>query len=281
MQQHGRTIILSDTHLGKPGRGARSAKALFPLLEGADHLVLNGDAAELHDNHYRAEAARQVIELRDHCERAGIELTLIAGNHDPMIAELRTLRLRGEAIVVIHGDALHPAIAPWAEQAPRLRELNDQAIASAKTRRELAEDADGMSEEALELEAARYASHMHWSEAEGDPHDGPRGLRGWLSNLKMYARAVYYWVKLPSDAFRYAARHAPGCRFFVFGHIHRPGVWERDGRVVINTGAFERPARPRGVIIESDRLHVRPIAWSGETWAWGDRDKAVYDLPES
>jgi len=279
MQPQGRTVILSDTHLGKPGRAARSAKALFPLLEGADHLILNGDAAELHDNRYQADAARQMIELRDHCEATGIELTLIAGNHDPMITERRALRLHGRSIVVTHGDAMHPAIAPWAKQATRLRQLNDQAIASARSRLEAGPDAEGMTDEVLRLEAARHASHVHWSEAQGDPNDHPGGVRGWLGYSKMMVLAMYYWVKLPGMAFGYAARHAPDCRFLIFGHIHRPGVWERGGRVVINTGAFERPARPRGVIIEDGRLRVCPIIWQRGAWRWARQDKAQYPLP--
>ena len=46
-----RVVILSDTHIGKPGRGAPSAESLRPLWQKASRLILNGDVAEIHDPH--------------------------------------------------------------------------------------------------------------------------------------------------------------------------------------------------------------------------------------
>src|SRR5690606_41113795 len=43
------------------------------------------------------------------------------------------------------------------------------------------------------------------------------------------------------------------------GHAHRPGIWRRHGRVLINTGSFSLPGRPRGVLIDSEKLSVRTI----------------------
>ena len=103
----------------------------------------------------------------------------------------------------------------------------------------------------------------------------PRHPRDLLRFVGVSAKVMYYWMKIPDSAFRYCAFHAPNCRYFVFGHIHRSGVWQRDGRVVINTGSFERPGKPRGVVIEQGVLRVMPIRCSKGSWQWGDR--AVFE----
>ena len=58
----GRTVILSDLHLGRAKAAARSAEALRPLWSGATRLVLNGDIAEVHDPRVWATAAREVLQ---------------------------------------------------------------------------------------------------------------------------------------------------------------------------------------------------------------------------
>ncbi len=57
----------------------------------------------------------------------------------------------------------------------------------------------------------------------------------------------------------------PAARVLIFGHSHRPGVWQRGGRWVINTGSFALPCRPRAVRIVGDRLTFHKITrgWDG------------------
>lgn len=107
-----RIVILSDTHMGRPEAVVRSPAELAPLWRGADSLVINGDVAEVHDPRHRVKAAGQVLELHDLCERDGVDLTLLSGNHDPYISDTRHLKLANGAVFVTHGDALHPSIAP-------------------------------------------------------------------------------------------------------------------------------------------------------------------------
>ena len=123
-------MILSDTHLANPGRGAGSAKALRPLWEGASEVILNGDVAEIADEMLRGLAARQVLELQEMAEDDGVKLTFISGNHDPLLTDRRYLRLASREVFVTHGDILHPAISPWTDHAKHLQALHAAAVLS-------------------------------------------------------------------------------------------------------------------------------------------------------
>lgn len=255
----GRVVILSDTHLGKPGgRGAGSAEALRPLWRGADELILNGDTAEVTDAGCRVEAARQVVRLQELCDEDGVRLTLVSGNHDPLITDTRYLHLLGGEVFVTHGDALHPAISPWTGHAKDLERLHEDMFASL--------DRDAMRGIDGRLGASQHASAIQWDRFVEHPDDFPPRWRKPFNAGCKIARVFWYWHTLPRRATDFADRFAPRCRFFVFGHIHRAGIWEFNGRVIINTGAYEFPARPRGVVIDGGELAVCRIERDGGSY---------------
>jgi UDP-2,3-diacylglucosamine pyrophosphatase LpxH len=115
---HRATVIISDTHLGRRRGAAVTARSLRPLWREADHLVINGDAADVHHRTHALDARCELDRLVNLCQRDGVKLTLLAGNHDPLISPARHLTLHDDRILVMHGDAMHPAVAPLSPNAP-------------------------------------------------------------------------------------------------------------------------------------------------------------------
>ncbi|MEM8739094.1 MAG: metallophosphoesterase [Planctomycetota bacterium] len=284
-----RIVVLSDTHLSRPGRGAGSADAVRTLWAGATECVINGDVAEIADEKLRGAAARQVVRLLELAERDGVKLTFISGNHDPLLTDRRYLRLAGGEVFVTHGDILHPAISPWTDHAKELQRLHADAVLSLDPGK--ARDMDHR------LAACQHASVVQWDRFVTRPHSAAgRGLRRRaraarrkLAAAEKAGKAVYYWATIPRRAMGFARRFAPGSRFFVFGHIHRAGVWvDRSaeavaqvgagGRVVINTGAYQTPRNPRAVVLEGDRLGVWKVEFDLRGHRLADRPVAEYRL---
>jgi predicted phosphodiesterase len=246
----GSTLILSDLHLGRPRLSAPSADALRPLWQGCAKMIINGDVAEVHHPTHWSVAARQTLRLHDLCEEDGVELVLLSGNHDPYLTDVRHLDLADERVFITHGDVLHPAIAPWSPRAGIMREAHDRAIAAIPP-----EERDRLE---TRLKVSQYASHVEWSEMA---HEAAKStvpqmlLRPWS-----LLAVLWYWHRFPNLAAEFLAEHAPRAKVGVFGHTHRPGIWEIGGRVILNTGAFGFPGKPRGVMILDDRtVEVRAI----------------------
>ncbi|MEM9882319.1 MAG: metallophosphoesterase [Planctomycetota bacterium] len=270
MSAAGRILILSDTHLATPGRGAGSAEALRPPWDGADEVILNGDVAEIADEKVRGAAARQVVRLLELAEADGVRLTMISGNHDPLLTDRRYLRLAQREVFVTHGDILHPAISPWTDHARHLQRLHADAVLSL--------DPDKAREIDHQLAACQHASVLQWDHfvtRAGEAHGGHGRLRRRFAHAEKIGKALYYWHTIPRRAMGFARRFAPEARFFVFGHIHRAGVWHdpraltvgtdvvvpEGGRYIINTGAYQTPRNPRAVVIEGRSFSVWPVVY--------------------
>jgi predicted phosphodiesterase len=246
---NGRTVIISDTHLGRPRAAALSARALRPLWQGAAHMIINGDVAEVHHPHHWPTAARQTLELFDLCEEDDVQLTLLSGNHDPYLSDIRHLHIANDQVFVTHGDVLHPAIAPWSPAAGRIRAAFEKALSQI----------DGDDRSALEsrLDAAQHASHSEWGQLRLEA--ARSRIRSMMVRPWAIAKVLWYWRIVPELAAAFARGHVPEARYFVFGHTHRPGIWTIDGLTIINTGSFGFPGTPRAVVIEDDALHVHRI----------------------
>ncbi len=251
---------------------ADSPDALRPVWAGADELIINGDLAELHDDKCRVQSAKHVIRLQELCDADGVNLTVLSGNHDPFLTDQRHLSLRDGLIFITHGDALHPAISPWTAEASKLRKCHEDALSmlNDEERRNFLE----------QLAAAQHASHIKWDQAFTHPEPRRGRARRMIDHGKKAAATLWYWHTLPRRAAGFAGTHAPQAKFFIFGHIHRAGLWQFDDLTVINTGGYGLPIKPRAVIIERDRLTVRKIirAQAGG-YCLSDRRIAAYDLP--
>lgn len=264
----GRIVILSDLHFGRPRWLAPSADALRPLWQGADRLVINGDLAEVHHPRHAAAAARKTMRLFDLCETDGVALTVISGNHDPFISDLRHLHLADEAIFVTHGDVLHPAVAPWSPAAGRMRQAHEQAMASLEP--EQREDLE------TRLAAAQRACAAEWVMLKEQA--GRSSIRALLLRPWSLAQVLWYWHVVPVLAAGFAAVHAPRARFVVIGHTHRPSIRRVGRRTVINTGSFCLPGPARMVVVEDDQLSVWSVRRRGDVYRAGRRPVRRFDL---
>lgn len=243
-----RTLIISDTHLGHPGRRACTADTLRPLLEGVQRLVINGDCGEIQITSHRAEAARQITRLHDHCEHAGVELVLLSGNHDAYISDLRHLLLADGRVLLTHGDVLHPAIAPWCTDADNIAADARAAISMLP--------ADRRNDPLERLKVTQHIAHRSFvSTSRVGPHD-----LTWVTTFPRRACALLnFWMKAPGWAAAFAEQFTPEAQVVVFGHSHLTGCWRRGKRLVINTGSFAFPHRPWAVELDGDRLTVRRL----------------------
>ena len=270
--QAGRTVILSDTHIGKPGRGAPSAAALRPLWHGASRLILNGDVAEVHDPQWRARAAREVLALEELCEKDGVDVTILSGNHDPMISDRRFLSIHDGAVFITHGDILHPAISPWNSYAPKLQSMHEQTL-SILNPRELA---------SLEtrLAAVQHVAHLEWDHEANDPRPVGSKWQKAVSIPVKAGRVLWYWSTMHWRAYGFMLRHAPEAQFFVFGHYHHSGIWRMGKRIIINTGSYCFPAQPLAVVTENQTLTVYAIRWDGQAYHLREKPRAIFQITE-
>ncbi|MEM1356252.1 MAG: metallophosphoesterase [Planctomycetota bacterium] len=265
MPGQARTLILSDTHLGRPGRV--TVAALRPLWQGFDHLIINGDAVELQMPSCRAAGARAVDTLQDAADRDGVALTLISGNHDAYLSDLRYLYLLEGRVLLTHGDVLHPTIVPWTSHATVLAEQHAEAMARATpTQRGCMDFRHDLSQR------LSYRERMGIRADGKDP--GLNKLHNALLHPIKVAQVLAYWRSIPALVHRLVEQCAPGVEMVVLGHTHRQGVWNKHGRSILNCGSFDRPGRPRAVVVEGRTVSMHRIKWSGQ--AFQRMEKPVY-----
>jgi UDP-2,3-diacylglucosamine pyrophosphatase LpxH len=265
-----RIVIISDTHMGRPSAAVRSADMLRPLWQGAQELIVNGDVAEIHDAQHRGAAAREVLRLQQLCEADGVNLCLLSGNHDPLITDRRYLRLLNRTVFCVHGDILHPAISPWTPYAKRLAALHADALASLDPAQR------GTLDGALQV--AQHAAYRNWDHLVQEHWVRRNAVQRPLDKAVKLARVAWYWQTLPRRAIRFARQYAPESRFFVFGHIHRAGIWRDNHRVLINTGAFDFPATPRAAVVEAGQLTVHRIVRNDAGFTFAPRPLSSFSL---
>lgn len=261
-----RTLILSDLHLGRPG-GAERADAFETLLADFDRVIVNGDVAELHHAAYRADAQFELDRFRDICVTRGIKLDLIAGNHDPFVSDVRSISLGEGSIYITHGDAFHPAVAPWSPQASAMRAAFEQALASAP--KDIAEDA-------ARFAAARDAAVAEWRLMGDGAHVSTLGSMA-LHPARALA-VLHYWSQYASLAANWAERFAPQAGTVIVGHSHRAFHTSIRGRHIVNTGAFGFPGRPFAVVLEGTTVRMHALTLRGHFFALAPNAKAAWPV---
>jgi predicted phosphodiesterase len=253
--------ILSDLHLGNNASMVRSAEVVLPLFEGTGTVVLNGDTFD-HRHRELGKVPTQPVEIFEAlADRAGTDLIVISGNHDPDSSTVYHLDLMDGRILVTHGDVLYPEIAPWSHFAAQFREM---------IRKEL-DELENPGRYSLEHLLATNKSVAR--QILTQPHFYFPNNEGFFRHLLRYLwppsrifRILNSWQRLPISAAKLAEDHRPDARFVIVGHTHYPGTWTRQGRRIINTGSFLPVLGRRLVDVHQDRLEVRKIRQSSHAF---------------
>jgi UDP-2,3-diacylglucosamine pyrophosphatase LpxH len=242
-------LILSDLHLGL---SPLEVGHLAPLIEAADELWLNGDTAEVRHPRYRDRAVRLLDELHAACARRGLPLVQLAGNHDHDESFPLYRMLAGDRVLVTHGHAFIPEIAPWSVWA---REAGRRHRAYLHG---LPEQERGSMQAALC--AAVAASEAAWSDTsrERKLHAAAMLTRPWA--IVAVVRTWMAWSRRVHDFVR---THQPQARVVVSGHSHRRSCVRVADRWHLNTGGFNPPARPAAVWVRDNDVAWIPLSRRG------------------
>jgi UDP-2,3-diacylglucosamine pyrophosphatase LpxH len=224
--------ILSDLHLGHRVSRIASVESLRPLIAGVGTVIFNGDTWQELANLFREKSAAMLEELKAICAEEGAEAIFLSGNHDPGWSGPGWVELAGGRILITHGDAFFAEGSPWSRESfarhAQVAELWDRhgaAVADPAKRIELAREI------ALVLRAATY----------------PKGQKFWQRVLEAVRppRRAYeilrVWTQQANVAADFATRYFPKAQIVVKGHFHRTGIWHKQGKLIVNLGAFLPP----------------------------------------
>ena len=239
-------LILSDLHLGLSPLETRH---LAPLIEVADELWLNGDTAEVRHPRYRARGVRLLADLQEACAHRDLPLLRLAGNHDHDDTLPLHRMLAGDRVLVTHGHAFIPEVAPWSVWA---REAGRRHRAYLQG---LPEHERGSMHAALR--AAVAASEAAWSDTsrERKLHAAAMLTRPWA-----IVAVVRTWMKWSGRVHAFVDRHQPQARVVVSGHSHRRSCVRVADRWLLNTGSFNPPSRPAAVWVRGNDVAWIPLS---------------------
>ncbi len=195
--------------------------------------------------------------IRTICGEDAVVPILLGGNSDYHLPGPRHLFLMDGRILVLHGDVMFPESSPWGSNAGQIKVAKAEALRKMSTgRRDSIEGQMDATVEALLAFDDKGDSPRHT-----DPVL-PRRIMcfmGWVKNPWRIRTMLRVWLKLPEIATVFMDRYAPQADFLIFGHVHHRGVWQSGGRKLINTGSFEKPARPFVVRIEDGKITVSRV----------------------
>jgi predicted phosphodiesterase len=234
--------VLSDLHLGHRVSRIGKVEALRPLIAGAGTVIFNGDTWQELALPFKDRSAAMLEELRAICREEGAEAIFLSGNHDPGWDGPGWIELADKRILITHGDALFFSGSPWSREALNRR----QQIAELWRKHRAAECHAG--------ERLRLARQIARSLV---PPHFPKGKKLWQRVWEAAhppSRAfhmLHSWLTQADAAVDFAEQFFPKAEIILIGHFHLPGVWNKDGRTVINTGAFLPPCKAWCVEIKS------------------------------
>jgi len=245
--------ILSDLHVGHPFSILRRPEQIAPLLPRDATVVFNGDSVEMRSRLDRDTGQARREQLRELCEARGSRAIFLTGNHDPLVSDLHHIDLCDGKVLVTHGDILFHECSPWSHEGPHIGEEHTRLLGTLAEH----ERKDLTIRLRIAKEATRITEKIYTAE---------QSFLSVLRNLVMELippwrplRILGFWRQAPGLAAAIAREFRPEARFMIVGHLHHAGVWEVDGRTIINTGSFFPFPGRRMVEIRDGRIEVRKI----------------------
>lgn len=242
--------ILSDLHLGHSASRIQVVDQLAPLFEDCDQLVFAGDVwQERKTGHPGSDLMFEKLG-----KMVGPRATYLRGNHDPGTQQ-GLAWLNGKDVLVTHGDAVFRDATPWSREMPTHREEVKKIVA-----RYDENDVQACSDRACEIAFTlkpvpffklpvpfNFFASAFW------PPTRPFEI-------------FRVWAELGDECHRFLERVSPETKVLICGHFHRAGIWEKNGRLVINTGSFMRGSTPWCVDIDGDWITVREVVFIKNIW---------------
>ncbi|MBQ2379502.1 MAG: metallophosphoesterase family protein [Akkermansia sp.] len=228
--------FVSDLHYGHERCEAPAPAELAERLlgDGVGMLVVVGDLAETRRCAWQERGMALREELRQECQRRGVQLIEIAGNHDPD-AEPLLVRFWDGRVVAMHGHALYKEVAPWSWEYLRHKAechalINSFPHDTLEGRLELSRRMCQLTAPILRREGVRN-----------------KYLRGFLHCFWPPQRPwqiVWCWLSCARRAARFAQAFFPEAQVIILGHFHRFGNQRIGKRHILNCGAWFKHATP-------------------------------------
>ena len=235
--------VLSDLHLGHSATRISEVAQLAPLLVGCEQIVFAGDIWQERKTGH-ALASEMLAELQQMVGDRGV---FLRGNHDPHTPQ-GLAWLAEKKVLVTHGDAVYRDATPWSREMPEHREEVREIV-------ERYEDSDAQSCSDRAREIALALTPIPFLKL-------PAPFNFFASALWPPSRPfemIRVWRGMGEECHRFLARVAPETFVLICGHFHQTGIWEKEGRLVINTGSFMRASKPWCVDLEDDWITVRAV----------------------
>jgi len=169
--------------------------------------------------------------------------------------------LADKSVLVTHGDAIYDDATPWSREIGRYRKEVDEIVKRYESESHLAAAcADRAKEIALTLKVVPLPKL-------------PPPFNFFATALWPPSRTfemLRVWRGMGKEGLRFLAKSGEGAGVLVCGHFHQAGIWEKGGRLMINTGSFMKGSRPWAVDLKDGKLSARELNLAGSRYTLGE-----------